>query len=71
MIKDVHQGKDGVINTYGFSLVGCKFLVLISESKWHSGDEQEKPFIWFSKLKKGTPALFIGKVAFVFENKGS
>lgn len=66
MIKRQFKGSEGWITSYAFRFLGMKWIVAISETKWHDGSHFKRMPIWFSKIKGEVPALFIWKIAIGF-----
>lgn len=69
VITKKFKGSEGWITTYAFRLLGKNWIVSISETKWHDGPRNKRNPIWFSKIEKDVPAIFIHKIAIGFKAK--
>lgn len=69
MIKRKTKGQEGFVTSYAFWLLGRKWLIALSESKWHAGDKYKRTPIWFSNIGEDISALFIWKLAIGYEKK--
>lgn len=69
MIKRKFKGDEGWITSYAFWFLGRKWIVALSETKWHEGEKYKKAPIWFSKIGKKIPAMFVWKLAIGYERK--
>lgn len=69
IIKTKSRGSEGWITSYTFWLLGRKWIVAISESKWHKGDKFTKMPVWFSVIDGNIPSIFIWNIAIGFQRK--
>jgi hypothetical protein len=69
MIKRKFKGSEGYITSYAFRFLGKKWIVALSETKWHDGEKYKKAPIWISNMGGNIPSLFIWKLAIGYEKK--
>jgi hypothetical protein len=69
MVKRKFKGNEGWITSYAFWFLGRKWLIAISETKWHRGGDYKRAPIWFSIIGENIPSVFMGKLAIGFERK--
>lgn len=69
MIKRKTKGNEGWITSYAFWFLGRKWIIALSETKWHEGEKYKRTPIWFSKIGDDIPSVFIWKLAIGFEKK--
>lgn len=69
MIKQVTQGSEGLITSYAFRFLGMKWVVALSETKWHHGERFKRAPIWASNVRGEIWMLFIWKLAIGFNNR--
>lgn len=69
MIKRKFKGNEGWITSYAFLFLGRKWVISLSETKWHDGEKYKRAPIWFSSIGGEIPSMFIWKLAIGFEKK--
>ncbi|MFJ7954201.1 hypothetical protein ACIQZG_22115 [Lysinibacillus sp. NPDC096418] len=69
MIKRKFKGSEGWITSYAFLFLGKKWIVAISEKKWHEGEKYKRMPIWVSKIRNEVPAVFIWNIAIGFDKR--
>lgn len=69
MIKQKTKGNEGWITSYAFWFLGKKWIIALSETKWHKGEKYKRTPIWISNIGGNIPVLFIGKLAIGYEKK--
>lgn len=63
------RGAEGEIKGFVFWLFKKKWIVALSETKWHAGDKFKYMPIWGTSISGVIPAIFIWKLAVGFESK--
>jgi hypothetical protein len=69
MSKFKFKGSEGLIKGIAFILFGKKWIIALSETKWHSGEKHKRTPIWFSNIGGNIPAMFVWKLAIGFEKR--
>lgn len=69
MIRRTLHGNDSPVTVYAMKVFGRACFVLISGTKWYSGERFKRTPIWYGNMSGNKPTLFIGKVAIGYERK--
>jgi hypothetical protein len=69
MIKGTFKGNEGDIKYLAFMLFRRRFIIALSQTKWHEGEKYKRAPIWVSTIGDNIPSLFIWKLAIGFDNR--
>lgn len=71
VIKNKEKVNNSKLKSYAFWFLNRKWIVSISDKKWHKGDKFTRMPIWFSTVRDEIKAIFIWNIMIGVQKKTS